>query len=342
MAVQLQFTPQYAFAAGVFESGAQARFYESGTTTPETVYSDEALSTAHPSPLVADANGQFATVWGADGVNVKVVVTKADDGALFTLDKVVLGNTAIGNAASVSFSPTTENPATNVQAAILVNTTYNELETTVGRSVTRAADAAAQRTTLGLGSAALMVDSADADLAVDPDGAARRDIVAAAIAANTGTDWEFVETIVTTSGTTKEFPSTGTLADGYVYAIEFIEVEHGLGSNQQLMLDVYGATKAAYIGTPQTLGNSVDTGGWFGFMQLPQTARIAINVHTMPAFRIESSGTDASSDFASASGTSKNHVYNFGTAQKIDKVRFSLETGGSFDKGSMKLWRKAL
>ena len=183
MAVQLQFTPQYAFAAGVFESGAQARFYESGTTTPETVYSDEALSTAHPSPLVADANGQFATVWGADGVNVKVVVTKADDGALFTLDKVVLGNTAIGNAASVSFSPTTENPATNVQAAILVNTTYNELETTVGRSVTRAADSAAQRTTLGLGSAALMVDSADADLAVDPDGAARRDIVAAAIAA---------------------------------------------------------------------------------------------------------------------------------------------------------------
>ena len=162
------------------------------------------------------------------------------------------------------------------------------------------------------------------------------------LTANIGTDWEVVETIVTTSGTTKEFPSTGALADGYAYAIEFIEVEHGLGSNQQLMLDVYGATKAAYIGTPQTLGNSVDTGGWFGFMQLPQTARIAINVHTMPAFRIESSGTDASSDFASASGTSKNHVYNFGTAQKIDKVRFSLETGGSFDKGSMKLWRKAL
>ena len=121
MAVQLQFTPQYAFAAGVFESGAQARFYESSTTTPETVYSDEALSTAHPSPLVADANGQFATVWGADGVNVKVVVTKADDGALFTLDKVILGNTAIGNAAGVSFSPTTENPNTNVQAAVQAN-----------------------------------------------------------------------------------------------------------------------------------------------------------------------------------------------------------------------------
>ena len=43
--------------------------------------------------------------------------------------------------------------------------------------------AATARANLGLGSAALMVDSANADLAVDPNAAARRGLVAAAIAA---------------------------------------------------------------------------------------------------------------------------------------------------------------
>jgi len=52
----------------------------------------------------------------------------------------------------------------------------------VGWTFLAATTTAAQRATLGLGSAALMVDSADADLTVAPDGAARRDIVAAAIA----------------------------------------------------------------------------------------------------------------------------------------------------------------
>lgn len=45
------------------------------------------------------------------------------------------------------------------------------------------ADAATSRGNLGLGSAALMEDSADTDLSNDPDAAARRDIVEAAIAA---------------------------------------------------------------------------------------------------------------------------------------------------------------
>ena len=255
MAVQLQFTPQYAFAAGVFESGAQARFYESGTTTPETVYSDEALSTAHPSPLVADANGQFATVWGADGVNVKVVVTKADDGALFTLDKVVLGNTAIGNAASVSFSPTTENPATNVQAAILVNTTYNELETTVGRSVTRAADAAAQRTTLGLGSAALMVDSADADLAVDPDGAARRDIVAAAIAAG--------------AVITKTYASSGqTITNGGL-----LTLSHGMGLEPKITQYVLQCTTAEH---GFSIGDRINVSSYTSGADTPRPMKVRV------------------------------------------------------------------
>lgn len=70
--------------------------------------------------------------------------------------------------------------------------------TAAGRALLDDADASAQRTTLGLGTASLMYDSADADLSNDPDAAARRDIVAAAIAAS-GT--VYGTSVASTSGT---------------------------------------------------------------------------------------------------------------------------------------------
>lgn len=165
--------------------------------------------------------------------------------------------------------------------------------------------------------------------------------VAAAIAA-LATDWELVETIATTSGTTIEFPSTGTLADGYIYAVEMIEVEHNFGSLQSLMLDVYGATKAAYIGAPQKVSDDANNAGWFGFFELPTTSRVAVNNHVSNNARLMSSSSSGV-DFADRyNGSETAPVFHFNTAQKIDKVRFSLETGGSFDNGNMKLWRKAL
>ena len=46
--------------------GAQAFFYTSGTTTPVTVFSDDAEQTPHPSPLLADAEGVSRRCSGPD------------------------------------------------------------------------------------------------------------------------------------------------------------------------------------------------------------------------------------------------------------------------------------
>src|SRR5690606_6608741 len=97
--------------------GAQARFYATGTTTPVTVYSDRAETTPHPVPLVADAEGVFPAVFRS-GRTLKVVVTDADGVALWTVDPVLTVSAGGGAAASVSFEPTAQIPATNVQAAI--------------------------------------------------------------------------------------------------------------------------------------------------------------------------------------------------------------------------------
>ena len=97
--------------------GYQARFFLSGTTTPVTTYTDEALTIAHPVPLLADAAGVFATVWGATGSPIKAVIADADGATVYTVDPVQSISSASG-AADVSFAPTAEIPQTDVQAAI--------------------------------------------------------------------------------------------------------------------------------------------------------------------------------------------------------------------------------
>ena len=136
MAVQLVITPNYAFGAGEFQPGARAFTYESGTTTPFIVYADEALTTPHPQPIVADASGSFPTIWSDAANDVKAVVTAADGSSLFTIDKAILGNVEIGQASDLGFAPITNNTATDAQTAIANNSdAIADLETSPGRRI---------------------------------------------------------------------------------------------------------------------------------------------------------------------------------------------------------------
>lgn len=102
-------------------AGALAYFYIAGTVTLETVYTASDLATAHSQPLVADSGGFFAEIFHADDHGLKAVITDASGGVLSTVDPLPM--TASTRAASnVTFSPITDNAATDVQAAVANNT----------------------------------------------------------------------------------------------------------------------------------------------------------------------------------------------------------------------------
>jgi hypothetical protein len=100
--------------------GAKAWFYNTGTTTAQTVYSDTALSVAHTQPVVADSNGVFPQVFGFGSAALKVVLADAAGVTLpeGTLDPVPTSTISTSSAGSIPFAPTASIPQTNIQDAV--------------------------------------------------------------------------------------------------------------------------------------------------------------------------------------------------------------------------------
>ena len=119
MADQISFTPLRAIDRNCDPvPAAQARFYQSGTTTLQTVYSDSAGTVPHADPLVADGRGVFPQVFS--NVSLKVIVTDAAGTVLpgFPIDPAPRTQINAAGAGSVTFSPTVEIPVEDVQSAI--------------------------------------------------------------------------------------------------------------------------------------------------------------------------------------------------------------------------------
>lgn len=123
---------------GVFSPGAKAYFYEPGTSTPRTVYTDDALSVAHPTPIVANARGVFAPVYTSGSVDY--LVRDADDVVLTAQTSAFLSSASGAAAGGTSFEPTSDIPVTNVQAAIeRVQTNYEADFAALGLGITSSA-----------------------------------------------------------------------------------------------------------------------------------------------------------------------------------------------------------
>lgn len=72
---------------GVPLAGAKLFFYQTGTTTPITVYQDSGLTTPHANPVVADASGIFAPIY-TSSVQFKTVLKTSADVTVQTVDPV--------------------------------------------------------------------------------------------------------------------------------------------------------------------------------------------------------------------------------------------------------------
>ena len=140
-------------ASGNYLAGAKAYFYQSGTSTPVTVYSDAAATTPHATPVVADGSGVFPAIYAAGSVALKVNVTTASGAAVpgYPRDPVVIFSNTSTGASSINFSPITGNGALNVQAAIAnIQPVVNDIST-IARTVTSKTTLALMRSTLAVG-----------------------------------------------------------------------------------------------------------------------------------------------------------------------------------------------
>lgn len=105
---------------GMPVSGAQAFFFDSGTDQARTVYADIGATVPHPQPVIADANGIFPSAYAEGGTPVRVVMRDADGVMVsgYPLDPVMMTPAGDAQASSISFNPTGDIPALNVQRAI--------------------------------------------------------------------------------------------------------------------------------------------------------------------------------------------------------------------------------
>lgn len=105
---------------GLSVPGAQATFYDSGTTSIRQVYTDPAGTIPHPTPVLANGAGVFPPIYDSGDGDAKVAITDAGGSMLagYPIDPVPRVTTDVTGAAAVSFEPTAEIPDTNVQAAI--------------------------------------------------------------------------------------------------------------------------------------------------------------------------------------------------------------------------------
>ena len=76
--------------AGAVSAACKLYFYQTGTSTDQTVYQDGDCTTAHAQPVVADSNGEFARIYlDPDAATLyRVVLKDSSDTTLWTADDV--------------------------------------------------------------------------------------------------------------------------------------------------------------------------------------------------------------------------------------------------------------
>lgn len=152
----------------------------------------QALTDSLPRSGVAPMTGNLAM--GANKITGLAAGTNASDALRF--DQRLGGSAWLLSVSALALA------ANEFVYATGVNTAAKATITAAGLALLDDADAAAQRTTLGLGSAAIADLTDDDDLSVDPDNLGTRgNMAAAATAAAAASTWTETTPVATTSGT---------------------------------------------------------------------------------------------------------------------------------------------
>lgn len=109
---------QYFNDLGVILSGGKIHTYVAGSSTPQNTYTDITGGSLNANPIILAANGRLNNVqiWQAGGVNLKIVVTDANDNQIGPVFDQVSG---INDPATTL--ATLANPATGFGADIVAN-----------------------------------------------------------------------------------------------------------------------------------------------------------------------------------------------------------------------------
>jgi len=83
-----QLPRQVPLVSGAVSPGAKANFFLTLTTTPTNTFTDAALTTPHENPVIANAAGEFATIYLDPDVVYKLTLDDTNDALIYTEDPI--------------------------------------------------------------------------------------------------------------------------------------------------------------------------------------------------------------------------------------------------------------
>lgn len=130
---------------GLVAAGAKLYFYLTGTLTPQDTYTTSALTTTHPSPVVANGAGRFATIYLDDTKTYRLIIKDAGGNTLDDVDPFIAGTAATqGNPGTAGAAAATPNWTIATGAAgtnVVVTGTYPTQTITIPRGTPGASGA---------------------------------------------------------------------------------------------------------------------------------------------------------------------------------------------------------